>query len=76
MTDASPRDDRYPVLLYKLKTALVTRVRAMRWCYLPLLMIYFAYGALGLVTIAEAFWVKGSVDPHACGVLAFGRRAT
>ena len=58
MTDAPPRDDRYPVLLYKLKTALVTPVRAMRWRYLPLLMIYFAYGALGLVTIAEAFWVK------------------
>ena len=58
MTDAPGRDDRYPVLLHKLKTALVTPVRAMRWRYLPLLMIYFAYGALGLVTIAEAFWVK------------------
>ncbi len=45
-------------LVDKLKGALVTPVRAMRLRYLPLLMIYFAYGALGLVAIAEAFWVK------------------
>ena len=25
---------------------------------LPLFMIYYAYGALGLVAIAETFWVK------------------
>ena len=30
----------------------------MRLRYLPLLMIYYAYGALGLVTIAETFWIK------------------
>ncbi len=45
-------------LLDKLKAALVTPMRAMRLRYLPLLMIYFAYGALGLVAIAEAFWIK------------------
>src|SRR4029079_19343426 len=32
--------------------------RAMLLRYLPLLMIYYAYGALGLVAIAEAFWIK------------------
>ncbi len=42
----------------KLKGALLTPIRAMRWRYLPLLMIYYAYGALGLVAIAEAFWIK------------------
>src|SRR4029079_4749706 len=42
----------------KLRAAVLTPVRAMRPRYLPLLMIYFAYGALGLVTIAEAFWIK------------------
>ena len=36
----------------RLRTALLTPVRAMRLRYLPLLMIYYAYGALGLVTIA------------------------
>ena len=42
----------------KLRTAVLTPVRAMRLRYLPLLMIYYAYGALGLVGIAQAFWVK------------------
>ena len=42
----------------RLRTAVLTPVRAMRLRYLPLLMIYFAYGALGLVTIAQAFWIK------------------
>jgi hypothetical protein len=38
--------------------AVLTPVRAMRWAYLPLLMVYFAYGALGLTAIADQFWVK------------------
>ena len=42
----------------KLARAFLTPIRAMRLRYLPLLMIYYAYGALGLVAIAEAFWVK------------------
>ena len=45
-------------LLDKLKRAFLTPIRAMRLRYLPLLMIYYAYGALGLVAIAEAFWIK------------------
>ena len=60
MTAASPA--RRPLdrraLLDKLKAALLTPIRAMRLRYLPLLMIYYAYGALGLVGIAEAFWIK------------------
>lgn len=46
------------LLLDKLKGAFLTPIRAMRLRYLPLLMIYYAYGALGLVGIAEAFWIK------------------
>jgi hypothetical protein len=42
----------------RLKAALVTPIRAMRLRYLPLLMIYYAYGALGLVGVAQTFWVK------------------
>jgi hypothetical protein len=38
--------------------ALLAPVRAFRWTYLPLLMVYFAYGALGIVAIAQSFWVK------------------
>jgi MFS family permease len=45
----------------KLKGALVTPIRAMRLRYLPLLAIYYAYGALGLVAIAQAFWIKDAL---------------
>jgi MFS family permease len=59
MTAASPADGLQARRLRdKLKAALVTPIRAMRLRYLPLLMIYYAYGALGLVGIAEAFWIK------------------
>ncbi len=42
----------------RLKAAVGAPVKAMRLRYLPLLMVYFAYGALGLVGIAESFWIK------------------
>lgn len=42
----------------RLKAALITPIGAMRLRYLPLLMVYFAYGALGLVAVAESFWIK------------------
>jgi MFS family permease len=45
-------------ILAKLRLGLVTPIHAMRLRYLPLLMIYYAYGALGLVSIAETFWIK------------------
>ncbi len=49
---------RWRAILDKLRLGLVTPIRAMRLRYLPLLMIYYAYGALGLVSIAETFWIK------------------
>jgi BT1 family len=45
-------------LMSQLKTALLNPVRAFRPNYLPLMMVYFAYGALGLVAVAESFWIK------------------
>jgi hypothetical protein len=45
----------------KLEKALLTPIRAFRLRYLPLLMVYFAYGALGIITIAESFWIKSSL---------------
>ncbi len=42
----------------QLEGALLNPVRAFRPRYLPLLMVYFAYGALGLIAVAESFWVK------------------
>jgi MFS family permease len=42
----------------QLAAALLNPIRAFRPRYLPLLMVYFAYGALGLIAVAESFWVK------------------
>ena len=42
----------------QLATALLNPIRAFRLRYLPLLMVFFAYGALGLIAVAESFWVK------------------
>lgn len=47
-----------PSLRARLKAAVIAPVMAMRLRYLPLLMVYFAYGALGLMAIAESFWIK------------------
>ena len=40
------------------EAALLNPIRAFRLRYLPLLMVYFAYGATGLIAVAESFWVK------------------
>lgn len=48
-------------VMERLKEAVLTPVRAMKWAYLPLLMVYFAYGATGLIGIAQSFWVKKSL---------------
>ena len=42
----------------QIENALLAPVRAMRLAYLPLLMVYFAYGAMGLTAVAQAFWIK------------------
>lgn len=42
----------------QLETALLNPIRAFRPNYLPLMMVYFAYGALGLIAVAESFWIK------------------
>lgn len=50
-----------PTIGERLHDAVLAPVRAFRLRYLPLLMVYFAYGALGLITIAESFWVKSAL---------------
>lgn len=45
-------------LVAQLKLALLNPIQSFRWQYLPLLMVYFAYGAMGLITVAESFWIK------------------
>jgi hypothetical protein len=45
----------------KLVEHLLQPVRAMRLRYLPLLMVYFSYGALGVIDISRDLWVKESL---------------
>jgi MFS family permease len=56
----------------RLRAAVVAPVRAMRLRYLPLLMVYFAYGALGLVGIAESFWIKQALTMTPADLAALG----
>lgn len=56
MTSASIWNRAY--LGEQLEKAVLNPVRAFRTNYLPLLMIYFAYGALGITAVAESFWIK------------------
>jgi MFS family permease len=42
----------------RLTRAVLAPIRAFQIQYLPLLMIYFAYGALGIIAVADSFWVK------------------
>ncbi|MEN8726810.1 MAG: hypothetical protein ABF276_02495 [Sulfurovum sp.] len=41
---------------------IMTPVRAIRMRYIPLLLIYFAYGASGFAAVAETFWVKEQLN--------------
>jgi hypothetical protein len=49
-------------LQLNLTTQLLEPIRAIRLRYLPLLMVYFAYGALGVVDISRDLWVKESLS--------------
>src|SRR5262245_14777032 len=40
------------------RDGLLRPLQSFRLSYLPVLMVYFAYGALGVVTITQTFWVK------------------
>jgi hypothetical protein len=44
-----------------LMAGLVQPIQAFRLRYLPLLMVYFAYGALGLIDVSRDMWIKESL---------------
>lgn len=46
----------------RFEAAVLGPIRAMKRAYLPLLMVYFAYGALGLTAVAESFWIKRDLN--------------
>ena len=41
--------------------SLARPLQALRLRYVPLLMVYFAYGALGLIDVTRDFWIKESL---------------
>ena len=47
-------------------------IRAMRWAYLPLLMVYFAYGALGLIDVSRDMWIKERLTLSAADLAGLG----
>jgi hypothetical protein len=59
---ASPAQSHSDYLRQQIESALLAPIRAMRREYLPLLMVYFAYGALGLTAVAESFWIKKDLN--------------
>jgi hypothetical protein len=44
--------------VWGLVEAVLRPIRAFRPAYLPLIMVYFAYGALGLIDVSKDMWVK------------------
>jgi hypothetical protein len=47
-------------------------VRALRWSYVPLLMVYFAYGALGLIDVSRDMWIKERLTLSASELAGLG----
>ena len=45
--------------------SLLRPIRAFRLRYVPLVMVYFAYGALGLIDVTRDMWIKEQPDAHA-----------
>ncbi len=74
MADARTRDTEPPkrTVTEQIQDALITPIRAMRLRYLPLLMVYFAYGALGLTAVAQSFWVKSELTMSPADLAALG----
>jgi hypothetical protein len=50
----------------------LTPIRAFRMRYIPLLLIYFAYGSSAFVGIAQQFWVKEALDMTAADLAELG----
>jgi len=55
-----------------MKELLLSPIKALRVRYIPLLLIYFAYGASVFTAIAKDFWVKQSLSLSAQDLVALG----
>jgi MFS family permease len=58
---AAPAESARPAWLEGAVQSLVRPVLAFRLRYVPLIMVYFAYGALGLIDVSRDMWVKESL---------------
>jgi len=56
----------------KIIDVVMTPIRALRVRYIPLLLIYFAYGSSVFVGIASSFWVKKELTLSAEDLVALG----
>ncbi|WP_456469899.1 hypothetical protein [Caminibacter sp.] len=55
-----------------IKNSLLNPIKHFKLRYLPLLMIYFAYGASGISSVAETFWVKEELKLSAAALITLG----
>ncbi len=55
-----------------LKNSLLNPIKHFKLKYLPLLMVYFAYGASGITGVAETFWVKEELKLSATALVSLG----
>ena len=55
-----------------IKNSLLNPIRHFKLKYLPLLMVYFAYGASGITGVAETFWVKEELKLSATALVSLG----
>ncbi len=55
-----------------IKNSLINPIKHFKLRYLPLLMIYFAYGASGISGVAETFWVKEELKLSAAALVSLG----
>jgi BT1 family len=51
---------------------LIRPIQAFRLHYVPLLMVYFAYGALGLIDVTRDFWIRESLTLSPADLAAIG----
>ena len=52
--------------------SLLNPIKHFKLKYLPLLMVYFAYGASGITGVAETFWVKEDLKLSATALISLG----
>jgi len=60
------------IIILQMLDIFLTPIRAFRMRYIPLLLIYFAYGSSVFVGIAQQFWVKEALDMTAADLAELG----